>query len=47
MHKLRNAPYETITEPSADTRLPAWRETSVDPAAVAEAAAADLAAATE
>ncbi|MFO7832950.1 MAG: glycosyl transferase family 2 [Halohasta sp.] len=38
---------ETITEPSADTRLPAWRETPVDPAAVAEAAAADLAAATE
>ncbi|WP_253736846.1 glycosyl transferase family 2 [Halohasta salina] len=38
---------ETIDEPGADSRLPAWREAPIAPEAVAEAAAADLAAATE
>jgi len=37
---------ETISRPSVDTRLPAWCETTLSPVAVAEAAAADLAAAT-
>jgi len=37
---------ETIGEPGVDTRLPAWCETSLSPVAVADAAAADLAAAT-
>jgi glucosyl-3-phosphoglycerate synthase len=37
---------ETISQPGVDTRLPAWCETTLSPAAVAEAAAADLAAAT-
>ncbi|MFW6320284.1 MAG: glycosyl transferase family 2 [Halohasta sp.] len=35
---------ETIAEPGVDTRLPAWRETSLAPEAVADAAAADIAA---
>jgi glucosyl-3-phosphoglycerate synthase len=37
---------ETISEPGVDTRLPAWCEAPITPAAVAEAAAADLGAAT-
>ena len=38
---------ETVGEPGVDSRLPAWADTSLSPAAVAEAAAADLAAAEE
>src|SRR6056297_1024532 len=38
---------ETVGEPGVDSRLPAWADTSLSPEAVAEAAAADLAAATE
>ena len=37
---------ETIDEPGEDTRLPAWREAPISPGAVADAAAADLRAAT-
>jgi glucosyl-3-phosphoglycerate synthase len=37
---------ETIGEPGEDTRLPAWREAPISPGAVADAAAADLRAAT-
>ena len=36
----------TISEPGDDTRLPAWREAPISPDAVANAAAADLQAAT-
>ena len=38
---------ETIGEPGVDSRLPAWADAPVSPEAVAEAAAADLADATE
>ena len=33
---------EAISEPGSDTRLPAWRDASIDPQEVAAAAAADL-----
>jgi len=38
---------DAITEPGADTRLPAWANASLSPAAVARAARADLEAATD
>ena len=38
---------EALAEPGADTRLPAWREASISPAAVADAARTDLAAVRE
>jgi len=38
---------ETIGEPGVDSRLPAWADSPIAPGAVAEAAAADLAAVTE
>ena len=38
---------DALREPGADSRLPAWNNAPISPEAVAEAAAADLAAATE
>ena len=38
---------QTVGPPGVDSRLPAWREAPISPEAVAEAAAADLAAATD
>ena len=38
---------ETVGEPGVDSRLPAWADAPIEPEAIAAAAAADLAAATE